>query len=109
MAIHLSNNLIPATAPYGTVVGLLSDNGFVAVSFSILFGIGGLFGISGTKLVTRWMTPPQPTNYQVLLLARGGGFFQFDIGVVTITVTPSTPETGSFNPTTAVISTPGKE
>lgn len=98
MTIRISNPFIAADAPHGTVVGTLSESRFNAVSYSFLLSNQSLFGFSATnKIITLWTTPTTPKSYRLYLMARGHGFFQYDLGSIMITVTAATNEPTKFS------------
>lgn len=87
MAIALTNNIAPADAPFGTVVGVLTESRGVVTSFNLLSNPHGLFSISGDNLITAWDGTATSGGYSVWVLALGPSIL-FDIGIFTITITP---------------------
>jgi len=96
VTISLTPDSVPADASYGTTVGTLSEGGFFATSYTILFNASNLFAVaSPNHLVTNWKEPPTPGIYGILMFARGASLFQFDLSIVSITIIePSAPKIG---------------
>ena len=85
MTVLLSSNRVPANAPLGTVIGVLSDTIAGQWAFRLIFSSS--FAVSGASLVTA-AAPLSPGNYSVIVFAWSAQFFGFDLGVLTIEVTP---------------------
>lgn len=83
--ITLSNDVIAADAPKGTVIGLLGDTRGSGSTFSLLYTEGLPLGIVGDELVTGWTGSVTIKAYSIAVLAVGGSPL-IDFGIKTVTV-----------------------
>src|SRR5215471_21260621 len=75
MTISLSNSMVSANSPTGTIVGVLTAKdgagSIVPCNFILTKRAGGYFSVSGNNLITAWNGSILPAYYSLRVHANG--------------------------------------